>query len=431
VGKAHQAVLPSLRAAPPPSSSSSDDDFASDDGQQRRGRKKKKKQTNNSTTTPPPIGAELWCARKVHNRKHVNDYLAFVRNLFEHDRHHFDEEKALFFLSQCDYSTKAATALLKPRAPPKDEEEEDYEGDDSCFVCKEGGNLLMCDGDDEQCGKVYHPLCVNLEIVPEGAWHCPSHFCTDAACDAGVSVDLPGGLDADADVLQAIREQQGLRCCMCPTSFCPTHITAALETRHETLGQHEFMCPSCTDAEATAAAATAPDGFVAAGTGQRNFMKRLLRLLKRLDIELQEMPSVGSVQINLYRLYHEVVKRGGLNRVAHVSGWQDIKRALGLTLNNNQITYVLRKMYSEYLYVYERKYCPYSVSAVKGGGALATEISSKDSKKSKKSKASSSTSSSSSSSSLPAADDNDDADDDADVEEAESSSAVKKEKVAS
>ena len=41
--------------------------------------------------------------------------------------------------------------------------------DDRCFICEDGGDLLICDG----CEKSYHLQCVGLSEVPQGDWFCP------------------------------------------------------------------------------------------------------------------------------------------------------------------------------------------------------------------------------------------------------------------
>jgi hypothetical protein len=38
-----------------------------------------------------------------------------------------------------------------------------------CGVCKDGGDLLLCDG----CPRSFHQRCLKLETVPEGEWKCP------------------------------------------------------------------------------------------------------------------------------------------------------------------------------------------------------------------------------------------------------------------
>ena len=43
---------------------------------------------------------------------------------------------------------------------------------DHCFVCKEGGKVIMCDGGG--CPTVAHYKCVGLQEVPVGEWRCPA-----------------------------------------------------------------------------------------------------------------------------------------------------------------------------------------------------------------------------------------------------------------
>ncbi|GMI88752.1 hypothetical protein HRI_002544500 [Hibiscus trionum] len=59
-------------------------------------------------------------------------------------------------------------------------EEAEVEAEDWCFVCKDGGKLLLCD--HKGCGKVYHPTCVgkrNSVLKSEGHWTCPRHSCAE------------------------------------------------------------------------------------------------------------------------------------------------------------------------------------------------------------------------------------------------------------
>ncbi|CAI8596902.1 unnamed protein product [Vicia faba] len=47
------------------------------------------------------------------------------------------------------------------------------ENDYICSVCRNGGELLLCD----RCPSSYHKTCLGLEDIPEGEWFCPSCLC--------------------------------------------------------------------------------------------------------------------------------------------------------------------------------------------------------------------------------------------------------------
>jgi hypothetical protein len=97
------------------------------------------------------------------------------------------EEKILFFLQACDYDVEATRQLVLPRDEPAQESlclPEGWEkimfdvaDDVRCFICKQKGDLLVCEV--ESCQRVFHVGCTSLETVPSGDWICPAHACAE------------------------------------------------------------------------------------------------------------------------------------------------------------------------------------------------------------------------------------------------------------
>lgn len=49
-----------------------------------------------------------------------------------------------------------------------EEEGEDDEWDDECYICKKEGDLMCC----ETCSKVAHFSCCDLNRKPDDEWYC-------------------------------------------------------------------------------------------------------------------------------------------------------------------------------------------------------------------------------------------------------------------
>jgi hypothetical protein len=56
------------------------------------------------------------------------------------------------------------------KAEEEEEEEEEDRHDTECYVCKDGGDLICCDG----CERAYHSNCHKPKIwdLPDGVWYC-------------------------------------------------------------------------------------------------------------------------------------------------------------------------------------------------------------------------------------------------------------------
>ena len=81
--------------------------------------------------------------------------------------------------------------------------------DDDCFVCQDGGLLIMCDF----CQKSYHLDCVERMELPRGQWKCPWHFCN--VCGGACTI----------------------QCLICPNSYCMQHIPVDVSPEEK-----EFYC---------------------------------------------------------------------------------------------------------------------------------------------------------------------------------------------
>lgn len=82
------------------------------------------------------------------------------------------------------------------RASPRD-----FNYDDECYQCKEGGTIMLC----SRCPRVYHPRCVGLtkqDVARIITWTCPQHRC--CVCER-VTTDAGGLL---------------FRCVGCPLAWC-------------------------------------------------------------------------------------------------------------------------------------------------------------------------------------------------------------------
>ncbi|KAK1303244.1 Zinc finger CCCH domain-containing protein 19 [Acorus calamus] len=67
-------------------------------------------------------------------------------------------------------------AQMQPSLPLKKKKREEEE---VCFICFDGGNLVVCDR--RNCPKVYHPSCVNRDEAffrSKGRWNCGWHICS-------------------------------------------------------------------------------------------------------------------------------------------------------------------------------------------------------------------------------------------------------------
>ncbi|KAJ7383122.1 Histone-lysine N-methyltransferase, H3 lysine-36 and H4 lysine-20 specific [Desmophyllum pertusum] len=74
--------------------------------------------------------------------------------------------------------------------------------EDECYICGDGGELLMCDKGG--CLKCYHKDCLGGDVTSRGKWICPWHFCDDCGKWANIL------------------------CTECPNSYCKAHASGQI-----------------------------------------------------------------------------------------------------------------------------------------------------------------------------------------------------------
>ncbi|EXB45126.1 Chromodomain-helicase-DNA-binding protein 4 [Morus notabilis] len=80
--------------------------------------------------------------------------------------------------------------------------DENDQNDDSCGLCGDGGELIIC---CDNCPSTFHQACLSAKDLPEGSWYCPN--CTCWIC---------GSLVNDKDVSSA---SDGLKCSQCEHKY--------------------------------------------------------------------------------------------------------------------------------------------------------------------------------------------------------------------
>lgn len=90
--------------------------------------------------------------------------------------------------------------------------------EDDCFVCGDGGELILCDAPN--CPKAYHLECLNRKVCPSSQWKCPRHFC------------------------QVCQKTAVVFCSNCPLSYCKKHSAGKFA---ESENSERLCLANCTD----------------------------------------------------------------------------------------------------------------------------------------------------------------------------------------
>ncbi|WKX97540.1 hypothetical protein Q1695_013309 [Nippostrongylus brasiliensis] len=165
--------------------------------------------------------------------------------LLKQHEHQLDEEdkekeerKASRAAQRAD---KKKQALEKAQASRKAKrargEEEEMEHQDYCEVCRQGGEVILCD----TCPRAYHTVCVDSEMEqpPEGEWSCP--YCEEHGPPAPPKEEEP--VKVNMEYCRVCKGTGSLLCCdNCPSSFHAYCINPPLEQ----IPEDEWLCPRCT-----------------------------------------------------------------------------------------------------------------------------------------------------------------------------------------
>ncbi|KAJ8971465.1 hypothetical protein NQ317_001239 [Molorchus minor] len=128
--------------------------------------------------------------------------------------------------------TKIGNKSKRKRKPKSGKpEEENYEHQDYCEVCQQGGEIILCD----TCPRAYHLVCLEpeLEETPEGKWSCPR-------CEN----EGPAEQDDDEhqEFCRVCKDGGELLCCDSCTSAYHTH---CLNPPLTDIPDGDWKCPRC------------------------------------------------------------------------------------------------------------------------------------------------------------------------------------------
>lgn len=88
----------------------------------------------------------------------------------------------------------------------------------------------------------------------------------------------------------------------------------------------------------------------------KQFREELTRYNSQFGRDSYKNPQMGGKELDLYKLFREVVGRGGYNTVLENKLWKDIVNALDISSSCTSASFLLRNHYNRYLLSYEQHY---------------------------------------------------------------------------
>lgn len=275
---------------------------------------------------PSYAGELVYSAQSIPSFNRLNQFLSTVSSYFYDSPVLYDEELTLQLLHRYNYNIDECHSVLEPIHDGCSEADDcssysetstihnvtndDDNSEDSCAVCGEGGELIICDY--HGCIRVYHIHCAGLYTVPTGEFVCPAHYCT--VCSSKVNQDSP------------------YICTECSTAYCQYHIprnshvhdmsilnTASNHNNVDNNDTVQFRCSRC----------RVNDDASTVLHERSTFLKQLQSILMQ--------PS----HPQLLQLYHNIIDNGGIQNLLNGSHWKSVAQFVQKTVdktNGNAIT---------------------------------------------------------------------------------------------
>lgn len=86
------------------------------------------------------------------------------------------------------------------------------------------------------------------------------------------------------------------------------------------------------------------------------FKKKLMAFMAESGYDSFKVPQIAGRELDLYKLYTSVIRRGGYDRVSTLKLWREIVNEFKLPDSCTSASFTLRTHYQKYLYAYEKKY---------------------------------------------------------------------------
>lgn len=288
--------------------------------------------------------------------RRIDDYMSAVDKLFNYDKQ-YDEVISLQLLHSTNYNTKQALQLLKPKTittiynDNDDNNNDQYNNDneiytlssdDLCSICLDGGDLIQCDNDT--CNKYYHAGCIGISTIPDH-YICNYHHC---------------------NICNTPTNNINYYCTFCTTSYCEQHIDNDLIHKLQSYNVYEYCCIQCSNKILYKLQYSNIQY-----NGEREFMIRLINILKHEQKRLYKIPIVNYKKLNIYLLYLTIIYNGGIVNVYNNNLWPTVIKQTKLydydidkiNINNSEYEYIHTTLpnllcihYMSILYLYERIY---------------------------------------------------------------------------